>query len=177
MPPKRKGWNSTLSVGKGFKPRKPWIVTKRTALRVISEQETPQTKKRIQALLREGVIARDGGCFLRHYPQAGRCGSRPTKSGQIILQADHLNSRRHGVSFGDLRLAVCACERHHIHWKKQEPDLYTRLAREFIGPVRSALLDTVQNDHRPHKMDWKLVEFALRQEVAKLKGVDNQADA
>jgi hypothetical protein len=46
------------------------------------------------------VIQRDGGCVFRFYPEAGACGSRPTKDGYLILQFDHLNTRARNISFG-----------------------------------------------------------------------------
>ena len=35
------------------------------------KSEMAQAKQGIQAILRQIVIARDGGCILRHYPEAG----------------------------------------------------------------------------------------------------------
>ena len=130
---------------------------RRTPLKQKSNSETAQIKERIQALLRAAVIQRDRGCIFRHYPEAGACGGY-RKDGALILQADHLNTRARNISYGDVRLAVCACQRHHIFWKPQHPDQYMRIAREHIGPERSALLDRVIADQTPYRFflsDWQ----------------------
>lgn len=138
-----------------------------TRLRKESSSPVALCKRRIQALLREVVIARDKGCFLRSYPQAGACGRRRA-DGELVLQADHLNTRARNISYGDERLAVCACERHHIFWKPQHPDEYMRLAREFIGPKRAKLLDVVIADRRSYNFvlnDWLKIEKLLSQKL------------
>jgi hypothetical protein len=53
--------------------------------------------------------------------------------------------------YGDLRLGVIACKRHPIFWKKQYPDLYMQIAKRHIGADRTALLEAVQADRRPHR--------------------------
>jgi len=106
----------------------------------------------------EQEIQRDRGCIFRHYPEAGACGGY-RKDGALILQADHLNTRARNISYGDVRLAVCACQRHHIFWKPQHPD------GEHIGPERSALLDRVIADQTPYRFflsDWQKLEASLR---------------
>ena len=118
-------------------------------------------------LLRSVVIARDEGCVLRNSPEAGACGGF-TNDKVLILQADHLHSRVHSISFGDSRLAVCVCLRHHIFWKKQYPAEYEKIIRKIIGRKRCKLLDQVRADYKPYKMDWKLVRFGLYDELAKL---------
>jgi len=75
----------------------------------------------IQALLRDHAIQRDGGCALRHCAEAVDCGGR-TRSDELILQAEPLNSRKHSVS-----CATCAtslCPHHHLHFRKKEPPVY-----------------------------------------------------
>lgn len=167
-----KAWNSTLNTGKGFKPRKPWNYERKKLRQVRPESVlTPNeaAKSRIQPLLRDFVILRDGGCLLRKVTaEAGNCGGY-RKDGGLILQAEHLNSRRHAISFADTRLVICLCERHHIFFKKQEPDLYYKLVKRLIGPTRTALLDQVENDHRAHKADWIMEEMALKQELKALQ--------
>lgn len=134
-------------------------------LKARADNETNRIKDDIQAYLREIVILRDGGCVLRHYPESGQCGSRPTKNGHIILQAEHLHTRSHSASYADSRLVVCLCERHHIFWKPQHADEYYKLIRTIIGPERSALLDKIQAARfLPSKMNWKLELAALKQE-------------
>lgn len=141
---------------------------KRSPIRKKSNSPEALCKERIQALCRQIGLIRDKGCVMRFYPESGACGGY-RKDGGIIYQFDHLNSRIHAVSFGDPRLGVILCQRHHIYWKPQEPNLFISIVRKHIGPVRAALLDKVQL-HRwiPQKMDWKLVELGLIQELKKL---------
>lgn len=134
---------------------------KRTPLARKSKSEKAQRRDRIQALLRAIGIKRDGGCFLRNYSEAGACDQ--------ILQWDHLNSRAYSVSFGDSRLGVCVCRRHHIYWKPQHSARYEICARDFIGTKRVVLLDRVREDRGVHKMDWKIVELSLEEELNNMK--------
>jgi hypothetical protein len=83
-----------------------------------------------------------------------------------------LNTRIRNISYGDSRLVVGICFRHHFYWKKQHPDLYMRHARHFIGFERSALLDRVLADQRIYPMglsDWLKVEAVLQQELRQLR--------
>lgn len=132
---------------------------RRTKLRLVGHSSSSELKAEIQALLRKIVIARDGGCILRHSPETGSCDK--------ILQAEHLHSRVHASSFSDTRLVVCLCRRHHIFWKPQYPDVYYKIVRKHIGTIRSILLDRVQNDYTPHKVDLKLELIALKNELKK----------
>jgi hypothetical protein len=114
---------------------------KRTgALRTHGKSETARTKVRIQALLLETAILRDGGCVLRHYETAGTCGGFGPKSGKLILQAEHLNTRERNISFGDMRNIVCLCQRHHGYFKVQNGALYGDLIRKHISEERCAWL-------------------------------------
>lgn len=137
-------------------------------MRVAGISDSAALKREIQALLREIVILRDGGCWLRHYPEAGACGGY-RKDGQLILQAEHLHTRARAASFSDSRLVVCICKRHHIFWKPQHSAVYNELAEAFIGPERTKLWRAVREDHRPHKVDLKLEKLALEQELKALK--------
>ena len=142
-----------------------------TFLRQKSTHTASEAKDEIQGLLRQIVIERDGGCVLRHYREAGACGGY-TKAGDLILQFDHLNSRVHSSSFGDERLGVCVCKRHHIFWKKQYPAKYEELVRRHIGKARCDLLDRVREDnHKPYKADWKLVKLGLERTLKNLKKI------
>ena len=152
--------NSSLKRS-GFK-----AIRKKLRYRGISDNSV--LREQIQAILREIGIIRDGGCFLRFYPEAGKCGWR-RKDGEIILQYEHLNSRTHAISFSDSRLGICICARHHIYWKPQNSARYNELAEEFIGPERTELWKRVRNDHRPYKVDLKLELVALKQELERLK--------
>lgn len=124
-----------------------------------------KTKKRIQALLRERAIERDGGCILRHDPDAaGKCGGY-TKVGELILQGEHLNSRAHGVSFAEMDNIVCLCRNHHIFFKKKEPFLYQILVRAHIGERRWEKVEAWMKDKTPHRMtakEWVNVEDSLK---------------
>src|SRR5665213_940960 len=53
---------------------------KLTPLRKSSKTPVALCKIRIQPLVRETAIIRDGGCVLRHYPEAGACGGYDPKS-------------------------------------------------------------------------------------------------
>lgn len=145
----------------GFKP-KPRKPMKRTRLKVKGHSSTTEIKDEIQAEARKHVIKRDGGCILRHYPQTGSCGGY-RKDGQLILQAEHLHTRSNSASFADVRLIVCLCQRHHIYYKPQHADEYYTIVKKHIGKERTALLKRVQQDFRPHKMDWKLELLVLKQ--------------
>lgn len=141
---------------------------RKTKLRVKGKSETSEIKRDIQALLREIVIIRDGGCILRNFPETGKCGGR-RKDGELILQAEHLHTRANSASYADHRLVVCLCKRHHIFWKPQHADEYYQIVKYHIGKERTELLERVQNDHKPHKMDWKLEKVALEQELKRLQ--------
>jgi hypothetical protein len=134
--------------------------------------ETAQTvKDRIQALLRQLAILRDVTCFASRYPELGACGGY-RKDGELILQFDHLNTRARNISYGDPRLGILVCYRHHFYTKKQYPFEYERCAMDFIGKEREELLYRVRKDNRTYPMgkhDWLLVEIGLKQEIEKLK--------
>lgn len=87
-----------------------------------ADNETNDIKDRIQDLVRDIVIARDGGCIFRDAPFEVTQGSGPpcggyAKDGHLILQADHLITRANGATYSDTRLLVCVCRNHH-GWKK-----------------------------------------------------------
>jgi hypothetical protein len=152
---------------------------KRTPLQSEGKSPTALCKKRIQALLREIVILRDGGCVLRHFQHiAGRCfNTTPTKDGHLILQFDHLNSRAFSVSYADTRNGVCACEGHHGTWKLRNPVVYVALVREYIlattgGARWWAKVEEFLHDRSVHHMtrwDWEKQELALKQELRELQ--------
>lgn len=133
--------------------------------------ESSQTvKNRIQALLRQNAIARDGGCVLRDYPEAGACGGW-RKDGELILQAEHLNTRMRNISYGDMRNIVCLCQRHHGFWKPQNSRLYWDLIRKVVGEERWEWLKKVEADNRSYPMgkhEWLMVEIGLREELKQL---------
>lgn len=133
---------------------------KRTKLRMRGVSDSSVLKEKIQAKLRDVVIARDGGCILRDYPEAGKC--------DLIKQAEHLNTRSRMISFADSRLAVCLCRRHHIFWKPTHSLRYWQIIEEQIGPKRWDLLQRVMKDYRTHKVDLKLELLGLEKELRSL---------
>lgn len=123
------------------------------------------SKENIQALLRERVIERDGGCVLRLKTASGECGGY-TNDGDLILQAEHLNGRANSVSYAELDNIVCLCMRHHIFFKRQNPALYWILIRQVLGEkrwgkVQAWILD--RSPHRVHAAEWEAKEKALSQ--------------
>tara|TARA_R110000868_G_C10970396_1_gene769743 strand:+ start:12156 stop:12698 length:543 start_codon:yes stop_codon:yes gene_type:complete len=144
---------------------------KRTKIRLVGTSTKAELKAEIQAILRQIVIARDGGCFLRNYesevtPQYRNCGGYRNDD-DLILQAEHLHSRSNANSFSDSRLVVCVCQRHHIYYKPQHSAEYNLLARKFIGEKKSLLWDKVISDRSPVKVDLKLELIVLKQELKK----------
>lgn len=150
--------------------RRPQNALGRPLLRQIGKDAVPQAKKRIQALLREKAIQRDGGCVLRHYPEAGPCGGY-RKDGGLILQAEHLVTRVNSISYGDMRNIVCLCRHHHGRFKPQHGRLYWELVERHVGPERWAWIRRVEEEHRNHKThrmtlwDWQKVDLALRADL------------
>lgn len=100
-------------------------------MRAVGQSDTAKTKERIQALLRQGVIARDGGCLLR---DVRRCNGLPSVPG-VVLQANHLITRANSATFGDMRLVVCLCKRCHS-WKSLGDNMrkaqYDQLVRSLL---------------------------------------------
>ena len=88
------------------------------AFRKFKEDTAQTVKDRIQAILRQIAIIRDGGCVLA--PFQGKDGiphcNGYRKDGELVLQYDHLNSRGFNVSYADARLGVIICKGHH-GWK------------------------------------------------------------
>lgn len=171
-----KAFNSTLNVGKGFKPRKAWVkkpyILKRSTLSKLGKSPVAATKRRIQALLRDIVMKRDYGCILRHV----RCNRRIGDPG-VIWQADHLLSRSNSATYGDSRLVVLVCRECHA-WKSLGSNLrkaeYDRLVRSILPPERVTLWDMAEIEagrHKAVKMDWTLVELSLQQELKNLQKV------
>jgi hypothetical protein len=121
---------------------------KRTSkLNIESDADSAVVKKRIQALLRETAILRDGGCVLRWYPEAGECGGY-RKDGQFILQAEHLVTRSSSATYADMRNIVCLCVHHHGHFKPQHSYLYWVLIERHIGPTNWAWFKRAEADKK-----------------------------
>lgn len=170
-------WNSTLTrkvglkASKGFRPRK-------TKLRLSSDSPAKQTKERIQALLRQIVMIRDGGCIISGKRHLNKLFDIPEcngyrKDGELILQADHLITRGNAATYADSRLVVCVCQGHH-GWKSVGSNLrkqqYDQIVRSLLSPERVELWDKCEKDSwRPKRMDahdWLLEEIALKAELA-----------
>jgi len=153
---KRGGFLKRRTPLKSYTPLKKSPLRRGGGLRKVSKNPISQVKKRIQALIRQRVIERDGGCILRHYPQAGRCNE--------ILQAEHLVTRANSISYADLRNIVCLCQRHHIFWKPQYSRLYWELVEKHVGKKRWEYVRRTEADKSPHRMtlyDWLEIEKKL----------------
>lgn len=146
-----------------FKPRKP---LKRTKIRVVGHSDTSDMKIEIQSLVRELGILRDGGCILRHYPEAHRCGGY-RNDGELILQAEHLVTRGNSATFGDMRNIVILCRYHHTSFKPQYSRQYWDLIRRHVGEDLWKWIKAVEEDTTAYKVDWKLVILDLKNQLKK----------
>ena len=103
------------------------------------KSETSGTKKRTQALLRQGRISRDGGCILRGKRY---CNGLPGVPGVVVLQADHLITRQNNAIFADIQVVVCLCKHYHswnlpaVHIRKAR---YDQLVKTLLSPDRVVL--------------------------------------
>lgn len=128
---------------------------KRTRLRLEGKSDAATLKRDIQAILRQIVIKRDGGCLLRGH---GKCTE--------ILQGEHLITRANNATFADTRNIVCLCTYHHLFFKKQHPLLYWELIEQKIGAHRWAWVKLALHDRfKPAKVDLKLAKIALTYEL------------
>lgn len=126
----------------------------------IGKSPSAVIKRRIQALVRQIAIIRDGGCILRD-AGVGNCST--------TLQGEHLITRQNSATFGDMRNIVCLCSTHHIFWKPQHSRRYWELIEERIGKKRWSWLKLAEADHSTHKPDWKIVEIVLQNEFEAIK--------
>lgn len=163
-------WNSTFKRKEGAKGLKRTPMKRGGRLRTTSNSEGAKTKKRIQALLREIVMVRDKSCIL----SGVRCGAILGHSG-VVWQADHLVTRSNSATYGDSRFVVLICRDCH-GWKSVGSNLrkaeYDRLVRQILPPERVKLWDMAELEagkYKGVKMDWRLVELALENELAKLQ--------
>ena len=132
-------------------------------LNQFSSHPASKAKREIQALLREIVIKRDGGCVLR---KIRFCNDE-------VLQADHLITRANSATYADSRLVVCICRTCHgwKHWHEKE---YDALVKTILPADRVLLWEKSEierQSHRAHKMNWVLEIIALKQELKKLNGI------
>lgn len=138
---------------------------KKTKLRKQSKSPTAQCKQRIQNLLREIVMARDGGCILRFVRPCGG------EIGQATIQADHLLPRSNSATYADSRLVVCVCKSCH-GWKQWWKEEYDALVKTILPKDRVALWDRCEKERQAHRpkqgINWFLTEKVLEMELKKL---------
>ncbi len=143
--------------------RRSKVPLKRTRLRVVGTSPTAQLKREIQRLVREIVIARDGGCILRNIRHCDP---------DAVLQADHLITRSNSATYADTRLIVCLCKPCHGGYKKWHKEKYDVLVKTVISKERVKLWDDSSAlQHIPKRVgayDWKLAIVALEQELENL---------
>jgi hypothetical protein len=140
---------------------------KRTALRVAGISDTATTKREIQAVVRDIVIIRDGGCILR---DIRLCGGG--LGNDVVLQADHLITRSNSATYADTRLIVCLCKSCHA-WKsigsKRE---YDEMVKTILPADRVTLWEACERDSwkpkRTTAYDWSMELVALKQELGQL---------
>ena len=131
---------------------------KRTRLNKYSSHSAAQAKREIQALLRELVIKRDGGCVLRKLRHCN----------DPVLQADHLITRANSATYADYRLVVCLCRSCH-GWKHFRKEEYDSILRGILPKDRVELWEKcLRESWRPVKMDWQKEAMFIRQEIKKL---------
>jgi hypothetical protein len=158
-------------------------------LKARASNETNDVKDRIQALVREIVIARDKGCIFGPNPHY-TFGTAPVfmsipacngyaKDGHLILQADHLVTRANSATYADTRLIVCVCKGHHL-WKKWNEARYNEIVRTLLPADRVALWDKAHEArYKPPRMftsDWMMEEAALKQELRTYQGATRPGD-
>lgn len=142
---------------------------KRSLLNVEGQSDTATIKRNIQALLRQIVIKRDGGCILR----------KKRWCNDPVLQADHLITRANSATYGDSRLVVCVCRSCHA-WKSlgsnRNKAQYDALVKTILSTDRVKLWEACELDSwrptRNYTSDWKAIEVALRAEQGAIVGIE-----
>lgn len=132
------------------------------ALRRKGKSPTAKAKDRIQSLLREKAIARDGGCVMRLYQELLPhsyldCGPYRT-DGELVLQAEHLVTRADSRSYADMDNIICLCKRHHFYFKKQHGAVYWHIVRKHIGERRWKKVQAWEADRSPcrvYQKEWE----------------------
>lgn len=130
------------------------------------KSETTKIKDRIQALLREIVILRDGGCVVG---RIRKCGNE-TFNPNAVYQAEHLIERSNSATYADSRLVVCVCRNCHgwKHFKKSNHDQYDAMVKSVIEQERVKLWERCEQEswkpHRTSATDWRLHVANLEQE-------------
>ena len=146
---------------------------KRSYLKKQSSSPVKKVKREIQALLREIAGIRQGWiCWVQNYPKLmAYLGPH-----DMVFQYDHCNSRARNISYGDSRLGVGVCKRHHwfhdtTYDKKQKAE-YDKYMRKFIGAKNRALLKRVEEDRGTHNFtlwEWEKVKIQLKKELEELQ--------
>lgn len=145
---------------------------RKTRLKVVGDNDTAVLKKEIQYLVREIVILRDKGCIFKQ-EQGHICSGYGSKSGQLVLQADHLLSRANSATFADTRLIVCVCKGIH-GWKSVGNNLrkaeYDERIKKLLPKANVILWERCEQDmraHKTYKSDWRMEILALQKELKK----------
>ena len=93
-----------------------------------------------------------------------------------IFQYDHANTRARNISYGDSRLGVGACKRHHYFhdtsFDKEKKEAYEKGMLDFMGAKNRSLLKRVKEDRGVHpfsEWDWEKVKIQLTQELNEIK--------
>jgi glycogen synthase len=132
---------------------------KRTKLNVRGTGEVSVLKDDIQKLLREIVIARDGGCILR----------RLRNCDDEVLQADHLITRANSATYVDSRLVVCLCRACHGGFKKWHKEQYDAMVKTLLPEHRVELWEKCEKERWIPQIttahDWKLSKVLLEKEL------------
>jgi len=144
---------------------------KKTPLKKKGKSAVSKSKDRIQGLLRQNAIKRDGECVLRQVEhllpqQYFNCG--PLRSdGQVVVQAEHLVGRKNSISYGDMDNIILLCQRHHFYFKQQHGALYWHMVRMVIGEERWEKVQEWERQEKAHQAtrmslsDWKQIEEKL----------------
>lgn len=159
----------------GFK-QKPRKLLKRTKLRMRGVNETSVLKERVQELVRQVVIKRDGGCVFRK--EKGHVCTGYANDGHLIYQADHLLPRSNSATFADTRLIVCVCKGIHgyksvgSNLRKEEYDGRVKklISKERVELWERCEVDRYKGSTRMTTYDWKLEIVNLESELKELCG-------
>lgn len=127
-------------------------------MRSSSKTPTALAKKEIQRLVREIVMIRDEGCFLKGF--RFQCNE--------VLQADHLISRGKNIGFADTRLINCLCSAHHTAKTFDKSGDYEEELAARMDKERTILWQRTKKDRKPYPMsawEWSKEIIALTKEL------------
>lgn len=126
-------------------------------LRRSGVSDVSKVKREIQALLRDIVIQRDGGCILR----------RVRHCTDEVLQADHLITRANSATYANPDLVVCLCRACHGGYKKWHEKEYDALVKTILPKERVDLWEKEEKKRisgftcRMTLADWKIEKAVL----------------